>query len=191
MAVGQSSESWNCGVELPPRREREIVIKKSWRIDVPQGVHFEGQHFTLPDVLGVETEVRWLEESLLSVRLSLGASLEGQCVRCLTKAQLAISDNLMYLYYLRGLELGKETELQSDDGYMPVEVDHWGRTLNLSDQVWESLLMLLPSKLLCREECAGLCPHCGADLNEGPCSCVPEERDPRFEILRKFSVNDM
>jgi uncharacterized protein len=184
-------KGWNCVVELPPRREKEVVIKKRWRIDVPQGVNFEGQHFTLPDGLGVETEVQWLEESLLSVRLSLGASLEGQCVRCLAKAQLAISDDLMYLYYLRGLELGKETELQSDDGYMPVEVDYWGRTLNLSDQVWESLLVLLPFKLLCREECAGLCPYCGADLNEGPCSCVPEESDPRFEILRNLSVSDV
>lgn len=189
---GESTpKGWNCVVELPPRREREAAVRKSWQIDIPEGVNFERQHFMLPDGLGVEAEAQWLEESLLSVRLSLWASVEGQCARCLAKARLAISDDLMYLYYLRGLELGKETELQSDEGYMPVEVDYWSRTLNLSDQVWESLLMLLPFKLLCREDCKGLCPYCGADLNEGPCSCAPEESDPRFEILRNFSIDDV
>jgi uncharacterized protein len=188
--VTDGAREWSCIVELPPRRECEVVVEKSWRIDFPKGVEFEGQYFLLPQGLFVETDARWLEESLLSVRLSLSASVEGKCARCLAEASLAISDDLMYLYYLRGLELGKDTGLQSDDGYMPVEVDYWGRTLDLSDQVWESLLILLPLKLLCREECAGLCPHCGADLNEGPCSCAPQESDPRFEILREFSVDD-
>jgi uncharacterized protein len=182
-------KGWNCVIELPPRRENQVVVEKSWRIDLPEGVDFEGQHFELPDGLMAEAAARWLEESLLSVRLSLGASLEGKCARCLAEASLAISDDLMYLYCLRGLELGKDTGLQSDDGYMPVEVDYWGRTLNLSAQVWESLLMLLPLKLLCRENCAGLCPYCGADLNDGPCSCAPQEGDPRFEALRGFSVD--
>jgi uncharacterized protein len=89
----------------------------------------------------------------------------------------------MYLYFPRGLDLGKDTELASDDGFMPVEVDFLGRTLNLADQVWESLLVLLPIRLLCREDCAGLCPNCGADLNEGPCSCG-KEGDPRLSVLR-------
>ena len=96
----------------------------------------------------------------------------------------------MYLYYLRGLEFGKDTELESDDGFMPVEIDFFGRTLDLAPQVWESVLLLLPSKVLCREDCAGLCPRCGADLNEGPCSCEGEEGDPRFEVLRQFSLEE-
>ncbi|MDR1621406.1 MAG: hypothetical protein LBS00_03410, partial [Synergistaceae bacterium] len=100
-------KGWNCIVELPPRREREAVVKKAWQIGVPEGVEFEGQHFKLPEGLGVETEVRWLEESLLSVRLSLWASVEGKCARCLAEARVAISDDLMYLYLPRGLDLGK------------------------------------------------------------------------------------
>jgi uncharacterized protein len=69
-------------------------------------------------------------------------------------------------------------------------LDFWGRTLDLSDQVWESLLMLLPSKLLCREDCAGLCPHCGTDLNISSCSCAPREGDPRLEFLRIVAVDE-
>lgn len=182
-------EGWNFIIELPPRRDDEAVVDKSWHIDIPRGLNFEGQHFSFPEGLAVEAAVQWLEESLLSARIFLSASLKGECARCLSDAALALSDELMYLYYSRGLELGKDTELQSDDGFMPVEVDFWGRTLNLSEQVWESLLTLLPLKLLCREDCAGLCQYCGADLNEGPCSCTPDS-DPRFEVLREISADE-
>jgi uncharacterized protein len=170
-------------VELPARRDFETVVEKNWERQFPDGLDFEGQHFILPEGLSVRAEARWLEESLLSVRISLAARLVGKCARCLAEAELAISDDLMYLYFPRGLDLGKDTELASDDGFMPVEVDFWGRTLNVADQVWESLLMLLPIRLLCREDCAGLCPICGADLNEGPCSCKGEG-DPRLSVLQ-------
>ena len=170
-------------IELPPRRDCETVVEKSWERSFPDGLLFEGQKFAFPDGLSVQAEVRWLEESLLSVRLSLAARLVGECARCLSEAELAISDDLMYLYFPCGLDLGKDTELASDDGFMPVEVDFLGRTLDIADQVWESLLLLLPTKLLCREDCAGLCPVCGADLNKGSCSCA-KERDPRLSALQ-------
>jgi len=123
----------------------------------------------------------------LSVRIAVEGVVKGECARCLTGAELAISDELMYLYYLRGLEFGKNTRLQSDDGFMPVEVDFWSRTLSLSDQVWETLLTLLPVRLLCREDCAGLCPNCGCNLNETMCACETIETDPRFEALHGIS----
>lgn len=188
LAVVDMPKGWNFIVELPAKRNERALVEKDWKIEIPEGIDFEGQHFDFSEGLFVEAKVRWMEESLLSVQLSLAASLRGECARCLAAVELAISDDLMYLYYSRGLELGKDTELQSDDGFMPVEVNFWGRTVNLSDQVWESLLILLPVRLLCREDCAGLCPYCGADLNSDACSCVPEESDPRFEILRGISL---
>ena len=177
-------QNWNFIVELPPRRDELTVVEKNWKSDIPDGLDFYGQKFFFPDGFTARAEVQWQEESLLSVRLSVEASLKGECARCLADAELAISDDLMYLYYLRGLELGKDTKLKSDDGFLPVEVDFLGRTLSLSDQVWETLLALLPVKLLCREDCAGLCPGCGSDLNEGPCSCEARDTDLRFEALR-------
>ena len=176
-------KNWNFIVELPPRRDEAAVVEKSWKTDLPDGVEFDGQKFLFPDGFAVRAKVQWMEESLLSVRLNVETTLKGECARCLTGAELAISDDLMYLYYLRGLELGKDTKLESDDGFMPVEVDFWGRTLSLSDQVWETLLTLLPVRLLCKEDCAGLCPNCGCDLNEETCTCEARETDPRFDVL--------
>lgn len=140
-----------------------------------------------PEGLTVCVKAQWLEESLLSARIALGCFLKGDCARCLAGAELAISDELMYLYYLRGLDIEKETKLQSDDGFMPVEVEHWGRTISLADQVWETLLSVLPVKFLCRDDCAGLCQSCGCDLNEEKCSCGVPDTDLRFEALRNIS----
>jgi uncharacterized protein len=181
---------WKFIIDLPPRRDEKTVVEKNWEPNLDEGVTFEGQHFAFPDGLVAGAAVQWLEESLLSVRLSLRGTLKGECARCLAEASLAISDDLMYLYYSRGVVPGKNTQLPSDEGYLPVETDELGRTLNLADQVWESLLVLLPLKLLCREDCAGLCQYCGADLNEGPCACKPQEGDFRFGSLRSFVLED-
>jgi uncharacterized protein len=48
---------------------------------------------------------------------------------------------------------------------------HDGRTLDLGEGVRETLLVELPMAPHCREDCKGLCPHCGANLNNGPCAC--------------------
>lgn len=61
-----------------------------------------------------------------------------------------------------------------------------GSLLNVEDLVREQLLLQVPMRVLCREGCAGLCPRCRKNLNEGPCGC-PETAaiDPRLEILKK------
>ena len=56
-----------------------------------------------------------------------------------------------------------------------------------TDLAAEQVLLALPMRLVCRDDCAGLCPRCGADLNqEGACTCEPEA-DPRWEALRNLS----
>lgn len=58
-----------------------------------------------------------------------------------------------------------------------------GTTIDLSDLVYDNLFLNLPSKHLCREDCKGLCPVCGRNLNIGSCSCEQQQTDPRFDIL--------
>jgi uncharacterized protein len=68
-----------------------------------------------------------------------------------------------------------------DLSYLPAGA----RYLSMTDVVREQVLLALPSRVLCRPACAGLCARCGADLNAGPCSCPaePEVRDVRFASL--------
>ena len=57
-------------------------------------------------------------------------------------------------------------------------------------RVLEAVLLELPIRVLCREDCKGLCSACGANLNEGACDCPKEEPDPRWRDLRKLLRND-
>lgn len=54
--------------------------------------------------------------------------------------------------------------------------------------LWEHLLLALPVKPLCREACKGVCPECGANLNEAGCACAPEKSDPRLTALKGLKV---
>jgi uncharacterized protein len=56
--------------------------------------------------------------------------------------------------------------------------------LDLTEVVRQNLLLATPTSPLCRPDCRGLCPTCGANLNEEPCSCQREEEDPRLAALR-------
>jgi len=57
--------------------------------------------------------------------------------------------------------------------------------LNLDELLRQSILLALPLKPLCADDCRGLCPQCGHRLNEGPCGCAREETNPQLAILRQ------
>jgi uncharacterized protein len=61
--------------------------------------------------------------------------------------------------------------------------------INTDELLRENLLLSLPLQPLCRDDCRGLCPRCGANLNQGPCGCEPPPADPRMDALRKLLPN--
>ncbi len=75
--------------------------------------------------------------------------------------------------------------LDNDDVYDDIIVCE-GDELELSDLAVSVFILGFESKNLCRDDCKGLCPKCGADLNEQACSCKDEQIDPRLEILAKL-----
>ncbi|MGH7452866.1 MAG: YceD family protein [bacterium] len=60
------------------------------------------------------------------------------------------------------------------------------KELDITDDIRDTLALSLPMKLLCSEDCRGLCAGCGANLNEEPCRCAAPDADPRWEALRKL-----
>jgi len=58
--------------------------------------------------------------------------------------------------------------------------------LNLDELLRQSILVALPLKPLCADDCRGLCPHCGHKLSEGPCACQPEETNPHMAVLQQL-----
>jgi uncharacterized protein len=123
-----------------------------------------------PGPVRAELEVEKHGERV-SIRGRLVAIAELECVRCLKRFELAFQPPFE-TYAERsgsGRRPGDELELERD-GTM---LFHDGRRLELGNPARETLLLEIPVAPRCREDCRGLCPRCGADLNEGPCGCAP------------------
>lgn len=61
--------------------------------------------------------------------------------------------------------------------------------LDVAGLLWEELMLALPVKFLCSETCKGLCPHCGANLNQVDCGCREEAGDPRMAVFRNIKLS--
>lgn len=64
-----------------------------------------------------------------------------------------------------------------------------GRTIDLDPIVREQVLLSLPVSVVCKDECKGLCPSCGQDLNEAECGCERKVVDPRLAVLKSIKLN--
>ena len=69
-----------------------------------------------------------------------------------------------------------------------VEVDEKTEFVDLTDEVRESIILSLPTYPVCREDCRGVCPTCGKNLNEGSCSCSEGQGDGRWSILDSLTT---
>lgn len=58
--------------------------------------------------------------------------------------------------------------------------------LDVDELVRSAIILEMPSRFLCKEDCKGLCPKCGCDLNEGSCKCDLKDRDPRWDVLKDY-----
>lgn len=74
-------------------------------------------------------------------------------------------------------------EQDAGDGYYIVLKNG---VVDLDALLQEDILLELPTKFLCKEDCKGLCPNCGKNLNEGPCDCSKHQVDPRLEVLKQL-----
>jgi len=112
----------------------------------------------------------------------LKATLELACARCLEPVVQEVARSFELLYRPQGSDAGREelsvTDAEAEIGY------YQGGGLLLEDVLREQILLALPLKVICREDCKGLCPHCGKNLNTGGCSCAEPLEDPRWAALK-------
>ena len=124
---------------------------------------------TWPTALSVAVDTDRIGDQFNITAHVVTESLED-CARCLKRFRLPL-DFIVHLYADRiGGGHRKDEDLGEDDGL----VFHDGRHVDLDDSVREAALLARPMVPLCRPDCRGLCPRCGADWNEGPCPHVPD-----------------
>lgn len=116
---------------------------------------------------------------------SLDAKVAFDCDRCLKPIELPVSQSFDLLY-VPPLGAGDEHELGDKD---LDTVFYQGEAIDVDDLVREQVELALPMTRLCREDCQGLCPECGANLNEGRCDCESREIDPRWAALKELKTD--
>ncbi len=136
--------------------------------------------FSLPQPPLVTGRVTNLAQEM-RVEGRLQATLAAECDRCLEAVTLPIA-NEFDLYYLPAdahADKSGETELLARDLDFSFYQDE---RIELDELVLEQLELSLPIRMLCQEDCQGLCLQCGANLNVEPCDCPPPI-DPRWQAL--------
>ena len=120
----------------------------------------------------------------LFLRASVAATAEVQCDRCVTLMRRPLGSGYQ-MYYV-----WEESEAERIDP-SEVHVMSPGQTVvDLADDVRQTVLLAFPLKNLCREDCRGLCPQCGRNLNEGACDCKETRLDGRWDKLKELQNNN-
>ena len=123
-----------------------------------------------------ELEARLRAESVVEGVLVTGpvtGSVVLQCARCLKQLPSKVSVEVCELFYGPGHEAPEDEDAYSVKG---VEID-------LEPMLRDAVALALPLNPVCGEDCKGLCPRCGRDLNLNACTCTEEEGDPRWAAL--------
>jgi DUF177 domain-containing protein len=154
-------------IDLGPEVRQKTPLRTSGRADLLPEHH--GRHKHIDDI-------RLVGE--------FSTRLEFSCARCLEPIARDVERSFDLLYRPQGSDAGHEelsvAQAEADIGY------YTGDGLLLEDVLREQVLLAVPLKAVCREECRGLCPHCGRNLNLESCDCAESPGDPHWSALAKL-----
>jgi uncharacterized protein len=152
-------------IELGPDLSQRGPLNASGRAQLVEEHH--GKHLKIEDI-----------------RLAgeLSTQLEMPCARCLEPVVEPVKRSFDLLYRPQGVDAGREevsvTAAEAEVSY------YQGEGLLLEDALREQVLLAAPLKVICREDCKGLCPQCGKNLNAEQCSCEEQSTDERWTALK-------
>jgi uncharacterized protein len=159
---------------------RKVHIRKSY---APGSIDYGLSEVKQSGPLEVNATAELLEGQI-RVTGELQTRIEMVCARCLEPVIEEVHRNfdLFYQPLLKGTP-NEEERLKDDD----TEIGFFeGEGLFLADLLKEQVLLSLPMKVICQSDCRGLCPHCGANLNQEQCRCERHTSDPRLAPLARL-----
>jgi len=114
-------------------------------------------------------------------KATYSTKVELNCDRCIELVQQPLAGSFDLLYRPLGADAGKHevsiSAAETEIGY------YQGEGMLLEDVIKEQVLLAMPVKVVCSEQCKGLCPHCGKNLNQESCNCGSEVSDDRWAAL--------
>ena len=166
--------------------EREPV---SFDTAIPPGAIEYGADATQIGPLAVRGQAELLREHrgpkeiILDIRARArwSGEFEIPCARCLDPVRHSLAGDFDLIFRPLGADAGPaDRSLAAPD----TEIGYYQEEgLVLEDVLREQVLLSLPARTLCRQDCKGLCPRCGRNLNTEPCTCEDTPSDPRWSAL--------
>jgi uncharacterized protein len=125
--------------------------------------------------------------STIFIKGNISVLLGVCCGRCLEDVNLPAEGNFDYTLIPEKTETREDLELQADE----LEISYYsGDFIDLTPIICEQIVLQIPIKPLCSEECKGLCPHCGVNRNVASCNCHLEFVDPRLAVLKNIKIKN-
>ncbi|MBA7643109.1 hypothetical protein ES703_50820 [subsurface metagenome] len=166
-----------------------MQINVSQLLKEPIGATRDYRVSEIVDITGdgrmVQGEVKLLRTHRgILVRGVLRTEVELTCSRCLSPFNFPVTLNIGE-EYIPTVDVVSGVPLSSPEepGSFIIDEHH---VIDLTEAIRQYSLLVIPMKPLCREDCAGLCPNCGHNLNRGHCGCPQQEADPRWSELSKL-----
>jgi uncharacterized protein len=159
---------------------KKIRIRKNY---APGTLDFHSGDFRQLESLEVRATAE-LVDNQIRIYGTFHTRLELVCARCLETVVEEVSKNFDLFYRpMTSIAREEEVHLKLDD----TELGFFeGDGLFLADVLAEQVNLSLPMKVICRSDCRGLCPHCGANLNQEECRCESRSADPRLAPLARL-----
>jgi len=179
MEYFEKPNEWRCLFEGVEVISSPVPLDFCWILPLDGCIDHWGQPYLFSGEISVKARVHG-DRTCFSVNFALEAEATVKCARCLADTPLEILRDFMYFY--NPLSHADPVDGGNCDDDIVFLENIEGR-VDVSDQVWESLILSLPEKVLCSPDCRGICPICGRNMNKGECTCSRESVDPRFEIL--------
>jgi uncharacterized protein len=175
---------WLCRVVM----RIELVNLEHGRADFaqvyqPEELGLSDERVTLAGPASITGKVK-VAGAEVSVSGQIEARAQVECDRCLKQIELPVSADFA-LDYITGADYESSYAAALSEDEMSVAVFD-GEAIDVDEIVKEQILLAVPARTLCRDDCKGICPECGTDLNAGDCACEPGEVDPRWAALKNF-----
>lgn len=120
--------------------------------------------------------------TVLELSADVNSRIISSCCRCLEAVEIPLD----FTFTERYARQGESAEDLAEESEMSAVMTYKDDIIDLDEVVKENLLINVPMRILCREDCPGMCPQCGRSLKEGPCGCIIDNVDPRLAILNKL-----
>lgn len=166
------------------------VLPLAGHVDEPS-YELGGREFSLPNGIDYDLVLTNAGEGILASGM-VRAHVVGTCDRCLEDAEFDVASEVDE-YFL--FEAPAEEEMSDDEDEVDFSLVSDDNTIDIADPIMAAIVMETPFVVLCKDDCKGLCPDCGANLNEQECGCAAKRaaeaaKESPFAALANLKLED-